>query len=252
MILRHAILSEQSRALEPVRSSSPPVPSSRPVEPVTVAPEPALRASVPREAPLTFEAVAAWLAVQDGETRIACASILADELTHVHETAKADGRALGEAQGREEAQRQVQATIDALERVTAKAQTACDDEAHRLADLCTDIVAEVFFKIGGRALVDARSHRRVSVGEVLKRVARNASCDPSCSPADLAVLRTAEAGSPRACPAGNSRWWPTRAWSSVAASSSRRSAASTAGSKCSSRELCATLARCEVREVEPA
>ena len=192
MILRHVILSEQSRALEPVRSAvSPPVPPSRPVEPATVAPDLALRASAPREAPLTFEAVAAWLAVQGGETRIACASILADELTHVHETAKADGRARGEAQGREEAKRQVQATIDALERVTAKAQTAVDDEAQKLADLCTEIVAEAFAKIAG-AQLSTRAAAAGVVGEVLKRVKEGRELTVRVSPAELAMLQQEE------------------------------------------------------------
>src|SRR5688500_3889555 len=191
MILRQAILSEQSRALEPGSSASPPVAPGRPIEPVTVAPEPTLRASPPREAPLTFEAVAAWLAVQDGETRIACASILADELTHVHETAKADGRARGEAQGREEAKRQVQATISALERLSAKVQIAFDDEAQKLADLCTEVVAEAFAKIAG-AQLSTRPAAAGVVGEVLKRVKEGRELTVRVCPAELAMLQQEE------------------------------------------------------------
>jgi flagellar assembly protein FliH len=193
MILRQAILSEQSRALEPVRVRVPAAPP-----PPTIAaealppppPQPSAEIRV-REAPLTFESVAAWLAVQDSETRVACASILAEELTHVHETAKADGRALGEAQGREEARRQVRSTIDALERIASKAQTAFDEEERKLADVCTEIVAEAFAKIAG-AQLPTRLAAAGAVGEVLKRVKEGRELTVRVSPAELAMLQQEE------------------------------------------------------------
>lgn len=192
MILRQAILSEQARALEAVRSSAPPpAPPTRSAEPIVVAPEPAARSAAPREAPLTFEGVAAWLAVQDGETRLACTSILAEELTHVHEMAKAEGHALGEAQGRQEAQRQAQSSIDALERVAAKAQAAFDDEQQTLADVCTEIVAEAFAKIAGANLV-TRAAIAGAVSEVLKRVKEGRELTVRVSPADLPTLQLEE------------------------------------------------------------
>ena len=46
-------------------------------------------------APLTFEQVAAWLAVQDGETRESCASLLSEELTAVHERTRVSGYEAG-------------------------------------------------------------------------------------------------------------------------------------------------------------
>ena len=187
MILRQATLSEQPRALEPVRVTVP-----APMPPLEVqAPPPPLQPVRVREAPLTFEAVAAWLAVQDSQTRVACASILAEELTHVHETAKADGRALGEAQGREEAKRQARSTIEGLERVATQAQTAFDEEERKLADLCAEIVAEAFAKIAG-AQLPTRAAAAGAVTEVLKRVKEGRELTVRVSPAELALLQQEE------------------------------------------------------------
>lgn len=191
MILRQAILSEQSRTLEPVRHTvAVAVAASRPAEPISVAPAP-IATPAPREAPLTFESVAAWLAVQDSETRTACASILADELTLVHESAKADGRALGETQGREAAKREVQSAIDALERMTAQAQTAFADEEQKLAELCAEIVAEAFAKVAGTQLL-TRAAAVAAVGEVLKRVKEGRELTVRVSPVDLPMLQQEE------------------------------------------------------------
>lgn len=145
-------------------------------------------ASVAREPRLTFEAVAAWLAVQDAETRAACATILCDELTHVHEAAKAEGTAMGEAQGREQARQANESLIDALGRLTRGAEDAFSQELQKLGELCAEIVAEAFAKVAGGAL-PVRDAAVGAVLEVLKRVKEGRKLLVRVSPSDLPALQ---------------------------------------------------------------
>jgi flagellar biosynthesis/type III secretory pathway protein FliH len=196
MILRQATVSEQLRAL-PLPRHAAVAAIEMPVSPAAL-PEPthsvalleatSHSASAPRESRLTFEAVAAWLAVQDAETRTACASILYDELTHVHEAAKADGAAIGEAQGREQARQANQALFDALGRLTRGAEDAFAQELLKLGELCADIVAEAFAKVAGDML-PVRDAAVGAVLEVLKRVKEGRQLLVRVNPSDLPMLQ---------------------------------------------------------------
>jgi flagellar assembly protein FliH len=184
MILRDATFGEQVRTIGPSRTAA------RPQLAATVVASDEQPALPVREA-LTFEAVAAWLAVQDESTRNACASILSDELTHVHETARAEGRALGEEQGREQARQSCQRVLDGLTAVARAAEEELTQERSRLADVCAEIVGEAFAKIAGPLL----STRKAAVGavtEVLKRVKEGRDLVVRVSPADLPTLQQEE------------------------------------------------------------
>jgi flagellar biosynthesis/type III secretory pathway protein FliH len=135
----------------------------------------------------TFEAVAAWLAVQDSETRSACASLLADDLTHVREAAKADGFAEGRVQGAKEARDALSSRLALLDSTVQAAQTAFDEDRERLAEACTEIVAEAFAKIAGTALVTREAVVAV-VAEVLKRVKDAHEVTIRVSPAELDIF----------------------------------------------------------------
>jgi flagellar biosynthesis/type III secretory pathway protein FliH len=189
MILRHAILDEHARQVHLPRSDSRQALAARIVDAegapgVEAIEEP----QVPVRETLTFEAVAAWLAVQDEPTRSACASILSDELTRVHEIARTDGLALGESQGREAARQASQGVLAALGGVARAIEDELAQEQSKLADLCADIVAEAFAKIAGRTL----STRKAAVGavtQVLGRVKEGRDLVVRVSPADLPLLQ---------------------------------------------------------------
>jgi len=184
MILRDATVGEQVRTIQLSRTEvHPPLAAAV----IAIDAEPAL----PAHEVLTFEAVAAWLAVQDEPTRNACASILSDELTHVHETARAEGHALGEEQGREQARQSCQRVLDGLMAVARAAEEELTQERSRLADACAEIVGEALAKIAGPLL----STRKAAIGavtEVLKRVKEGRDLVVRVSPADLPILQQEE------------------------------------------------------------
>jgi flagellar assembly protein FliH len=122
----------------------------------------------PTTARITFEQVAAWLAVQDGETRVACASLLAEELTLVHEQARLSGYDAGVTQAKAEVEQQAGRAFTALAAVTEAADTAFDQECAALAEGCADVVAEVFTKIAGSVLAS----REAIVGTVMTVLSR--------------------------------------------------------------------------------
>lgn len=145
-----------------------------------------------REAKLSFEAVAAWLAVQDGETRSACSSILADELTHVHEAAKNEGLALGRAKGEQEARQSLNAVHALLRQVVEAAEAAFAAEQAKLADQCVDVVVEAFTKIAGGLLM-TRTAAIGAVTQVLGRVKEGRELTIRVAPADCDSLKDQEA-----------------------------------------------------------
>lgn len=184
MILRDTTFDEQVRTIQLARAAARP-PLAMPVCAIDEEP-----ASPVREA-LTFEAVAAWLAVQDEPTRNACASILSDELSCVHDAARIDGRALGEAQGREQAHQACQQILDGLAAIARAAEEELAREQAKLADLCAEIVGEVFAKIAGPLL----STRKATVGavtQVLRRVKEGRDLAVRVSPSDLPILQQEE------------------------------------------------------------
>jgi flagellar assembly protein FliH len=206
MILRNARLSDQPRTLErtrmePERAAEPVAVPARvaaassetvpaplaPVIPVSQA-EPA---PVRPEAKLSFEAVAAWLAVQDRETRAACASMLDEELTQVHEAAKNEGFALGRTKGEKEGRHALDVVHALLGQVVAKAEAAFAEEQARVGEQCVEIVSEAFAKIAGELLAT----RPAAIGAVLQilgRVKEGRELTIRVCPADLEALRKEE------------------------------------------------------------
>lgn len=209
MILRDAIISEQRRALATARDVAhteqagelesaecgAPVDSAELSEhkaiQLILGNDAASTTTVRAEPELSFERVAAWLAVQHGEMRTACASLLADELTQVHESAKEKGHAIGRREGREEGEREVKALLTTMQRISAAAEECFEQEQQKLADACIDVIAEAFTKLAGSALATPEATAAI-VGEVLKRVREGREITVRVSPNDLPALRSHE------------------------------------------------------------
>lgn len=199
MILRDVIVSSFPRTLGP-----PPELERREhttlaallESPVVTSPEPQQPAEqiaiATQPAPLTFEQVAAWLAVQDGEIRVACASLLSEELTQVHEQAKARGHEEGEAQGRAEASREAARLHASLQAIVAAANNAFDQECAALGAACADIVAEVLTKIAGPALATPAAILG-AVTVVLQRVKEDRELLVRVNATDLPILQEQQA-----------------------------------------------------------
>jgi flagellar assembly protein FliH len=200
MILRDVIVSEQARIL----GRGSPAETSRQersslaalLDPLpSVLPEMDDRSdvgppfSVP--APLTFEQVAAWLAVQDGETRETCASLLAEELTAVHERARLSGYEAGQKRAMEEAAKEKAQVLDALSHLVSAAESAFEQERAALAEDCADVVGEVLAKIAGSTLAS----REAIVGTVitvLRRMKDDREATIRVHADDLPVLQLEE------------------------------------------------------------
>jgi flagellar assembly protein FliH len=143
--------------------------------------------------PLSSDRVASWLVSQDGATRTALAAMLSVELAELREAAREEGYSLGHGEAMKEARDRVGSSLAALEELNARAEEAFAAEAEQLGERCTDIVAEVFFKLAGAQLA-TREAIVGAVTEVLKRVREERELRIHVSPQDLAVLRSAEAG----------------------------------------------------------
>ena len=118
---------------------------------------------------LSFEAVAAWLVIQDNETREACASLLAQEVALVYEKAKADGFSAGERAAAEESSKKTMAAIKLLEGIGEAAEVAYAEEQRALQDTCVEVVMTAFSKIAG-PLLAAESATLGAVNEVLRHI----------------------------------------------------------------------------------
>jgi flagellar biosynthesis/type III secretory pathway protein FliH len=204
MILRNATLSDEVRSLRPTaieRSASPThAPAIVPevnargsrgsdIVAVTDAVDKVRAESPP---PLTFEAVAAWLTVQDLETRTACASLLAEELTLAHEHAKMEGFRAGQAAGLQQARAEGEAEIARLREIGAAASAQLANELPALVDACADIVSAAFIKLAGPALV-TREAAVGAVEQVLRQVKEGNELTIRVNAADVAAIRAVEA-----------------------------------------------------------
>jgi flagellar assembly protein FliH len=196
MILRDAIFSADRRHL-----GAQAAPAVHAASPETA---PALFAAEVLETGATYEArhtdvqlssdrVASWLVTQDGATRTALAAMLSEELAAVRDAARDDGYARGHSESMKEVRDKVGGAMAALAALHESAEAAFDATAAQLNDACADIVAEVFFKLAGTALVTREAIVGV-VGEVLKRVREERELRIHVNPNDLPVLRSAEAG----------------------------------------------------------
>jgi flagellar biosynthesis/type III secretory pathway protein FliH len=191
MIVRGASVSNESRTLayEVAERAALPghlselLPSVNPHRDAT----PSIPAVAPLHERLSFEAVAAWLAVQDGETRLACASLLADEIAQTYENAKNEGFSEGYGEGAKTAKSETQLKLQLLSKVANDAEKAFSQEREQLAQQCADIVAEAFAKIAGR-LLPVREAALGAVIEVLARAKDSREVLIRVSPSDRAVL----------------------------------------------------------------
>ncbi len=194
MILRDAIFSVERRHL----GAQPAAPVSASVahehalyevrEPVA-----SYEARVPEPAPLSSDHVASWLVTQDGATRTALASLLSEELAVVREAARTEGYERGHTEAMNDAREKVRHAIMALEELNVSAEQAFASELAQLGDACADMIAEAFCKLAGTQLA-TREAIVGCVGEVLKRVREERELRIHVNPADLPVLRSAEAG----------------------------------------------------------
>jgi flagellar assembly protein FliH len=200
MILRDVIVSEQARILgrgsqvETLRQERSSLAAL--LDPLpSVLPEADDRSdvgppfSVP--APLTFEQVAAWLAVQDGETRETCASLLAEELTAVHERARLSGYEAGQKRAMEEAADEKAQVLAALSNLVSAAESALEKERAALAEDCADVVGEVLAKIAGSTLA-SREAIVGTVMTVLRRMKDDREATIRVHADDLPVLQLEE------------------------------------------------------------
>jgi flagellar biosynthesis/type III secretory pathway protein FliH len=213
MILRNAVVSDQRRTLEAApRPLSAAVQVARemaaknvtaqesgidPVPMAAVADAPP--AAPPRENRLSLESVAAWLAIQDSETRSACASMLADELVQVHEAARSKGFAAGNEEARAEVQRVIEQEQAVLQALANSAEAALEQESARVGELCVEIVAEALTKIAG-PLLSTREAVTGAVVEILRRVREGRELTIRVCHADLPLLQQEEATLARALP----------------------------------------------------
>lgn len=189
MILRDAIFSTERRHLgaQPAVVNAQPVPEEVRESAVTYEVHPA------ETPPLSSDHVASWLVTQDGATRTALAAMLSEDLAAVRQGAREEGYARGHAEAMKEARDRVGSSLAALDAMNEAAEKAFESEAQQLGDACSDIVAEVFFKLAGIQLA-TREAIVGAVTEVLKRVREERELRIHVSPQDLAVLRSAEAG----------------------------------------------------------
>jgi len=200
MILRDVIIAEQVLTLGRVMQ-----PDASPQERATLAAlldslpaaSPEMNAGAdegvhfPVPAPLTFEQVAAWLAVQDGETRESCASLLSEELTAVHERARVSGYETGQLRAEAETEQETERLLSALSAVISAAESALEQEREALGEDCADIVGEVLAKIAGSVLAS----REAIVGTVmmvLRRMKNDREATIRVHADDLPVLQLEE------------------------------------------------------------
>jgi flagellar assembly protein FliH len=198
MILRNIIVADHARTLG---RSAEPERVERPAIAALLEPLPSLTGDVganfdygppsPPSSRITFEQVAAWLAVQDGDTRVACASLLAEELTLVHEQARLKGHEAGAAQAKAEVAQEASRVLTTLSAVADAADTAFNQESAALAESCADVVAEVFTKIAGSMLA-TREAIVGTVTTVLSRVKEDREVTIRISAEDLPVLQMEE------------------------------------------------------------
>lgn len=160
----------------------------------------------PPPPPLTVQAVCEWLELQSDDTRAVCARALLQDLTVLQETARAEGMETGRAHAMREWTERAGSSLEALARITEAAEQAFALEAAQLAQDCTEIVAEVFQKLAGSALLTQEAILG-SVLTVLQRVRDEREVTIRVSPSDLPLLQTHQAAFEKVL--GPRRWTVT-------------------------------------------
>jgi len=192
VILRGAIFTAEPRYLGAQAAQSAPDATSEML--VDRVQDVAATYQVPADpVPLSSDRVASWLVTQDGATRTAVAALLSDEIATLREDARQQGYAQGHVEAMKEAREKVGGAIKTLQMLNIEAETAFAAELAQLQDACAEIVAQVFFKLAGTALVKPEAVVGV-IGEVLKRVREERELRVHVNPHDLPALRSAEAG----------------------------------------------------------
>jgi flagellar biosynthesis/type III secretory pathway protein FliH len=187
MILRNVSMGSERQVLG--LSTPTALPERRPPQLEVVAQPPP---QPPPPAPLTVHAVCEWLDLQSDETRAACARALSSDLIVLQEEARAEGLERGRAHAIREWTERAGSSLEALAGVTAAAEKAFALEATQLAEDCTEIVAEVFLKLAGAALVTQEAILG-SVLTVLQRVRDEREVTIRVSTSDLPLLQTHQA-----------------------------------------------------------
>jgi flagellar biosynthesis/type III secretory pathway protein FliH len=188
MILRDAIVSDQrctlpfNRAPHSQEQVFDVLPAAAPFLPA-----PAVRA----ETEVSLERIESWLAVQDAETRCACASFLIDDIAELRQSAQAEGFASGLQEGRKEAERESHQWLALLQDIITTAEEAFRREQEKLAALCVDVVGEVFAKLAGVALSTPQA-TAATVAEVMKKVREGRELTVRVNSRDLPVLQAQE------------------------------------------------------------
>jgi len=209
MIVRDAVFSSERHNLGAHAAAAPPAREEPRIEVLNEVREGSIGYEVrPIEpAPLSSERVASWLVTQDGATRTALAAMLSDELAALREAAHAEGYEKGHVEAMTEARDKVRGALAAFGELHVAAEKAFAAELVQLGAATADIVAEVFFKLAGAALVQ-REAIVGTVTEVLKRVRDERELRIHVNPQDLPLLRSAEAGIAANLPGRNFRLLP--------------------------------------------
>jgi flagellar assembly protein FliH len=196
MILRNVTLAGERQVLGlPTPLSA--APERRPPQLEVVAQLP------PPPPPLTVDAVCKWLEVQSAEARVTCARALSSDLTALQEAARAEGLEAGKSYAIRELTERANSSLTALGKIAEAAETAFELEARQVAEDCTEIVAEVFLKLAGAALVTQEAILG-SVLSVLRRMKDEREVTIRVCPSDLTLLQTHEAAFSEVL--GSRRW----------------------------------------------
>jgi flagellar assembly protein FliH len=209
MILRGAVLSDerlslasnvQRTALDVLASSSTALPleAARASDAARIAEPLVIERLVPAE--VDFHAVVEWL--KTGDARQQLVDYLAGDLEAVRSAAEIEGFAAGEAAGKAagaaSAEAHMQAVLETLGSLTARAELAFQKEADDLASICADVVCAALGKIAGPVL----SMREAALGtvlEVLKRVKDERELTIRVSVHDLPALEEQQEEIQKAC-----------------------------------------------------
>jgi flagellar biosynthesis/type III secretory pathway protein FliH len=154
--------------------------------------EVATQTPLPSPAPppaLTVDVVCEWLEQQSDEIRSVCARVLATDLAVLQEEARAEGLERGTAFAVHEVNERAGSILQALAKISEAAEKAFTLEADHLARGCTEIVAEVFQKLAGSALMSPEAILG-TVMTVLQRVRSEREVTIRVSPSDLPLLQT--------------------------------------------------------------
>lgn len=145
-----------------------------------------------QEPQLTFESVVAWLAIQDQATKDSCASILAEEVTRIYESAKNEGYLAGRKTGETSARAEIEKKVEMMGAISAGAEHAFELEQQQLQGLCVDVITEALVKICG-PILGSEEAAIGAVKQVLSRVREERELVLRVSRDDIDLIQRQEA-----------------------------------------------------------